>query len=275
MKHLTAQISALLKRNPYLTLAMAVLAACPFFARSGHFVLAQTTAPPPSQINPAARQLLDQAIQALGGAAFLTAKTLSTEGRAFSITDGVAQGFVKYQSDVEFPDKRRLSYGFNSKKGVTLINNGGKGWEIDRYGTIEQNDKRIQQWELSNRYSLENLLRQRIHEPGMLIQNAGTDFVDNLPAQVIEILDARQVRLKLYLNSQTHLPIRIAYQILNPQTHQWDEYADVYADYRDVEGVQTPMHVVRYLNGDRVSETFRLQARYNQTFPAGFFQPGR
>lgn len=274
MTYLAVQISALLKRNLYLTLAMAVLAVCPFFARSGYSVLAQTTASPPSQINPAARQLLDQAIQALGGTTFLTAKTLSTEGRAFSITDGVAQGFVKYQSDVEFPDKRRLSYGFNSKKGVTLINNGGKGWEIDRYGTIEQSDKRIQQWELANRYSLENLLRQRIHEPGMLIQNAGTDFVDNLPAQVIEILDVRQVRLKLYLNSQTHLPIRIAYQILNPQTHQWDEYADVYADYRDVEGVQTPMHVVRYLNGDRVSETFRLQARYNQTFPAGFFQPG-
>ncbi|HEX5483813.1 MAG TPA: hypothetical protein VFZ08_14410, partial [Terriglobia bacterium] len=201
--------------------------------------------------------------------------TMSTQGRAFSISDGAAEGFVKYQSDVEFPDKRRLSYGFKSKKGVTLINDGDKGWELDRYGLIDQSPKQIHAWTLSNHYSLENLLRRRIHEPGMLIQKAGTDFVDNLPAQVIDILDARQVRLKLYLNGQTHLPIRIAYQILNPQNHEWDEYADVYADYREIQGVQTPMHLVRYLNGDRVAETFRLQARYNQTFPAGFFQPNR
>lgn len=229
---------------------------------------------PPSHIDPAAQALLNQVTQALGGSVFLGSKTLETRGRAFSIMDGVTQGFVEYQSTVEFPDKRRLSYGLGKSKSVTLINHGDQGWEIDRYGLIEQTDKEIKAWRLANRYSLENLLRVRIHEPGTLIQKGGQDFVNNRPALIVDIVDARQVDVKLYANSVTYLPIQIAYRLMNPQTHDWDEYADIYADYLEVQGVETPMHLVRYVNGERVAETFRTLARYNQPCPPGFFEPG-
>ncbi len=228
---------------------------------------------PPTHINPAAQALLNQAIQALGGPAFLDARTLSTTGRAFSIQDGVTEGFVHYESAQEFPDKRRLSYGFGKHKAVTLINVGGDGWEIDRYGLIDQSSRRIRQWQLANRYSLENVLQRLIHEPGTLVQNGGQDFVNNQPTSVVDILDARQVDVKLYLDMQTHLPIQIEYRLLNPKTQEQDEYRDVYADYQRVQGVETPMHLVRYVNGERVAETFRFTARYNESYPANAFQP--
>ncbi|MGH9470331.1 MAG: hypothetical protein ACRD1N_08315, partial [Terriglobia bacterium] len=62
---------------------------------------------PFSHIDPAAQALLNQAVEALGGSAFVGFKTLSTQGRAFSLIDGVTAGFVQYQSAFEFPDKRR------------------------------------------------------------------------------------------------------------------------------------------------------------------------
>ena len=251
-----------------------MMAACLATVSAPRARSAQNSPIPPSRINPAAQALLNQAIQALGGNAFLSARTLSSTGRVFSIADGVTQGFVQYQSAMEFPDKRRLSYGLGGKKGVTLINRGDQGWEIDRYGMIEQSQKQIERWKLANRYSLENLLRRVIHEPGTLIQKGGQDFVDNLPALIVDVIDAHQVDVKLYLNSQTYLPMRIAYRLLNPQSHEWDEYADVYVDYRSIQGIQTPMHLIRYLNGERVAETFRFQVKYGETFPPGFFQPG-
>ncbi|MGH9326262.1 MAG: hypothetical protein ACRD2B_06185 [Terriglobia bacterium] len=241
---------------------------------SGANLDAQHRAVPPSYINPAAQALLSQVTQALGGTAFLSSKTLETQGRAFSLMDGVTQGFVQYESTVKFPDERRLSYGLNRSKAVTLINNGNQGWELDRYGLIEQSEKEIRAWRLANRYSLENLLRVRIHEPGTLIQKGGQDFVNNRPALIVDIIDARQVDVKLYVNSVTYLPIQITYRLMNPETHYWDDYTDVYADYQEVEGVQTPMHLVRYVNGDRVAETFRTRVRHNQACPPGFFQPG-
>jgi hypothetical protein len=234
---------------------------------------AEDTVKPAAQIRPAAQELLTSTIQALGGSAFLNFKTLTTQGRAFSITDGVAAGFVTYQSVVEYPDKRRLSYGLGRSKSVTLINNGNQGWELDRYGLIEQPEKRVSAWQIANRYSLENLLRLLVHEPGVLVLPGGQDFVDNIPASILEIIDARQVDVKLYVDLQNHLPIRAAYRIHNPQTQDWDDYADVYSDYDQIEGIQTPMHLVRYVNGERVAETFRTSAKYNQSYPSTFFEP--
>lgn len=252
-----------------------LLACSPAIAAVPRSGTGQASSTPPSQIDPAAEALLQQSIKALGGAAFLDFKTMSSSGRAFSIADGVTQGFVHYESATEFPVRRRLSYGLSKKsKAVTLINNGSNGWEVDRYGLIEQPPEEVRAWRLANRYSLENLLRLRIREPGMLIQMGKQDLVDNLPAQIVEMVDARQVEIKLYLSMATHLPLEVTLHILGAATHQWNDYADVYTDYQEIDGIQTPMHLVRFLNGDRVAETFRSRVRYNETYPSGYFQPG-
>src|SRR5208283_1668683 len=146
-------------------------------------------------VDPRARQMLDRAIQMLGGQAFLTAKSLTTKGRAFFFQDGATAGMEPYESYVLYPDKRRFSYG--KTKPVILINNGDKGWELDRYGLISQPDQQLQGWILSNRYSLENLLRLRINEPGVLIQIGKVDFVDNVPTQGIEITEPGGTSVRL------------------------------------------------------------------------------
>jgi hypothetical protein len=229
---------------------------------------------PAPRIDPQAEVQLNRTVQALGGPAFLNFKTMSSEGRAFSIADGVTAGFVYYKSGMEYPDKRRLAYGFGKKsKPIILINNGLQGWEIDRYGVEEQKDKQIKNWRLANRYSLENFIRLRLHEPGLLVLPGGQDFIDNLPATILDVYDSRHIQLKLYLNSQTALPIRITYRIQDPQSRDWDVYSDAYADYRVIDGVTTPMHLIRYLNDERVAETFRTSVQYNVTFPPGYFHP--
>jgi len=222
-------------------------------------------------VDPQARQMLDRAIQMLGGQAFLTAKSLTTKGRAFFFQDGATAGMEPYESYVLYPDKRRFSYG--KTKPVILINNGDKGWELDRYGLIAQPDQQLQGWIISNRYSLENLLRLRINEPGVLIQIGKVDFVDNVPTQGIEITASGGTSVRLDLHRQTSVPYRITYRIRNVKEEAWDDYSDAYADYKTVDGIQTPMHVTRYLNGDRIGETFRNSAQYNEDYPPNYFTP--
>ncbi len=231
----------------------------------------QSSQPPPSRIEPKAQELLDRAVQALGGPAFFRSKSFSTRGRIFTISEGATSGFAPFESAVEFPDKRRFAYG--KKKPVILVNNGDRGWQLDRYGLIRQPAEQIHRWQISNRYSLENLLRLRIHEAGILIQAGGVDFVENLPVRVVELVDAQQVHVKLYLHQVTFLPVRITYSVQNRQTHEWDEYADVYTDYQRVQEIQTPMHITRYLNGERLSEIFRNGAHYDEIYPPNYFQP--
>ena len=227
---------------------------------------------PPSRIDPEAQALFDNTIQALGGQAFLQAKSLTTRGRLFAIAEGVTAGFAPFESTVEFPDKRRFSYG--KDKPVILVNNGERGWQLDRYGVIRQKPEQIRRWRIAARYGYESLLRQLLHEPGLLVQDGGKDFVDNLPARVVEITDARQVQVKFFVHAVKFLPIRVTYRLLNPDTQEWEEYAEVYGDYRNSQGVQTPMHLTRFLDGDRYSEVFRNFAEYNVEHPANYFTPG-
>lgn len=233
----------------------------------------QNPVAPSPRIDPKAKDLLDQTIQALGGPAFLRFKALTTRGRSFSIADGATAGFVTFESQVEYPDKRRFAYGFGKKKPVVLVNNGDQAWELDRFGITHQMPEQIRPWKITNQYSLENLLRLRIHEPGLLIQDAGADFVDNLATRVVDILGSNRVTVRLYLSKTTFLPVRVAYRFQNPETHDWEEYADVYGDYQNIQGIQTPMHLTRFLNGERILETFRNSAQYDERYPPDLFQP--
>ena len=227
----------------------------------------------PARADPKAQELLDRTIQALGGPAFLRVRRLTTRGRIFAIADESTAGLAPFVSAVEYPDKRRFSYG--KSKPVTLVNNGDQAWELDRYGLTSQLPEQVQRWKATNRYSLENLLRLRIHEPGILIQVGGVDFVDNVPTRGVDILELGGTHVRLDLHRQTLLPVRIRYRVQDPKTHDWQEYADVYGDYQNFQGVQTPMHITRFLDGERVTEVFRHSARYDEDYPAGYFQPPR
>lgn len=231
----------------------------------------QDTSTLPPRIDARAQELLDRTIRALGGPAFLRVKTLVTRGRAFAISNESTVGLFPFQSYVQYPDKRRFSYGKAPQ--VILINTSDSAWEMDRYGLISQPPEQAERWKIGNRYSLVNLLRLRIHEPGVLIQAGGVDFVDNIPTIGLELTETGGAHVTLDLDRRSSLPLRIRYKVLNPKTGEWDEAMDVYGDYRNFQGIMTPMHVTRYLNGDRVSEIFCNSAHYDDDIPASYFQP--
>jgi hypothetical protein len=86
----------------------------------------QTTRNPAEQarISPKAQELLNRAIQALGGAAFLHFRSMTSTGRIYAISEESTAGLDTFESAVLFPDKRRLTMG--KKKPVTLINDGDR-----------------------------------------------------------------------------------------------------------------------------------------------------
>lgn len=222
-------------------------------------------------INARAQALYEKTVKALGGQAFLDFKTLSTRGRIFSISEGKTAGTAPFKSQMLYPDKRRFSYG--KDKPVIVINNGENGWEQDRYGEIDLDSKRTHAWAIATRYGMVNLLRVVAREKGTLLLTAGTDFVDLQPVQVLEIVDKRGMDVKLYLQSTTHLPVRIAYRTREKPGQPWTDVAEVYSDYQTFQGIQTPMHITRYEDGSRTLEVFRTHATYNEQYPPATFQP--
>ena len=236
---------------------------------------AQQKAPPAllSRISPQAQKLLDRTLQALGGTAFLQYKSLFTTGHVFAFSNGQPAGYFPFKSTFEPPDNRRFSYG--KGKPVILINTANQAWELDRLGRMHQNPEQVRNWKIANRYSMDNLLRYRIHEPGVLILTGNVDFIDNQPVDTIDIIDSRNVHVKLYVHRSTHLPVRITYRVQNPVTKEWEDYADDYSSYQAFQGITTPMQITRYMDDERIGELFRSSARYNQTIPPNYFEPSR
>ncbi len=138
-----------------------------FIFRPGLPTAAQETARP-SRIDAKSQEILAKCVQALGGDSFLKFRTLYTKGRAFVFFEGETAGMEPFENTTEYPDKRRFAYGKSPP--VVLINAGDDGWEIDRYGTIRQPLEQLRRWKIATRYSLENLFREVIHEPGLLVQ---------------------------------------------------------------------------------------------------------
>jgi hypothetical protein len=234
---------------------------------------AQSLSPLPSRISPKAQELLDHAIQALGGPAFLNYKNVSTTGRVFAFSNGEMVGVEPYKSTYEAPDKRRFTYG--KGKPVTLINNGDQAWEVDQYGLTHQLPEQVRQWKIANHYSIDNLLRTIVRQNGVLVLDHGVDFVANQPVYVIDITDAENAQLHLYLRKDNYLPLRVTYRVQNSTTQDWDDYADDYSDYQRFDGIMTPMNIGRSENGDRIGQVYKNKASYNVDIPANYFEPPR
>src|SRR5437879_11431157 len=85
------------------------------------------TNPAEAQTKP--NQLIDQMINALGGAAFLDVKDIHTTGRFFAFTRGDLSSSDVFSDYIKFPDMERTEFGIVNKKSVQ-INRGKEGWKV-------------------------------------------------------------------------------------------------------------------------------------------------
>ena len=82
-----------------------------------------------AQTTPAARQLLDAMIKALGGQQFLDVKEIQTSGRFFVFNRGEISQSDVYTNYWKIPEMDRIEFGKDKIK-PARINNGDEGWTL-------------------------------------------------------------------------------------------------------------------------------------------------
>src|SRR5215472_14571021 len=98
-----------------------------------------------------ARELIDQAIQALGGQAFLNFEDMSQQGRTYSFYHGQPNSAgVLFWRFYKFPDMERVE--LTKQRDVAYVIHGDKGYEITYKGTASEDPK-----------VLADSLRRRLH----------------------------------------------------------------------------------------------------------------
>lgn len=228
------------------------------------------------------KELIDQALAALGGDAFLSVRNRVETGRAYSFYREELSGLSQAVIYTEYADKvepgqvgarERESFGKEERDGAILFPGDGKGWELTFRGARPIAQDRVDRWTDSTRQNIFYLLRMRLHEPGMIFEAGETSIIDNLPVESVNITDAENRVITVWLNRSTHLPARQIYYRRDPKTRERHEEVTIYTKYRDVGGgVQWPFDMERLRDGDRVLQMYAESVQINQDLDPGLFK---
>jgi len=243
----------------------------------------------PEKSTAKAKQLVQQAIDALGGAAFRDYEELDCTGRLAQFDhNGDRAGDANYHNYWLFPDKNRTEYVVHSTKGGLLavfvgilpvkggvfiqVFSGNEGWTMDKSGVNEAPASTVSDFQAAAKNHYRNVLLLKMNQQDVFLRYTGTTTVDLWKVDWVEITDrGEEGSIRLALDHATHLPSRIVVTSKDADTGQMDEDVTIFTNYQANDGVQIPMQVTRLHNDRRTYQSFYGSCKANPKLPADFF----
>ena len=244
----------------------------------------------PEQSAAKGKQILAELVNGLGGPGYTEAKESECSGRrAVFGHDGGLMGYVDFNDFRRFPDKARIEYigkGRNTilqsligiddldlRHGgiVITLYNGEHGWTYDRSGVSEMPVTSISDFQEQVKRNIDNLLRFRLNEQGMMIRYGGSDTVDLKRVDWVELTDTDDRKFRLAVDRSTHYLVRAIVSTKDPEYDQINDDTTIYTNYQLKDSVWTPLQVTREHNGRRTAQFFYDACRFNPGFPNDLF----
>jgi hypothetical protein len=237
-----------------------------------------------------ARAILDQTIGTLGGDWYLTYQNKEETGRYYPLYHGRTNSTgIPYNYYIEYPDKDRFEVlrlkdihvipgqidigGVKSKKAdLVLIHNGDKGYETTYKGTSAQEPEDLQNYLRRREHSLEWIFRKWIRDPSVAWFYDGQSVVDGKECEGVTLLNRQNDSVSVYLDMNTHYPIKISYSWRDPKDKQKNVEDEVYDNYKLVQGIWTAHSITRYYNGETSQQRFINTASYSLKLPDSLFE---
>jgi hypothetical protein len=224
----------------------------------------------PEQSAAKARKILDQAVEALGGSAYLNVHDVTCTGRIGQFDhSGEVTGFGKFIDYSQPPFKERQEN--LPKKNIIEVYNGDKGWDLDRGGVSDAPRADVTDFKEQVQKDLDYILRKRSHEPGMVLRYGGPDVVDLKQAQWVEMVDSDNRTIRIAFADNTHLPIRKSVETRDARLQRKIEEIEYYSNYHPIDGVQTPFQITRERNQIKIFQVFFDKCEYNTSLSDALF----
>jgi outer membrane lipoprotein-sorting protein len=216
------------------------------------------------------KEVIQELINGFGGPAYLEVRESECSGRRASFGhNGELTGYSNFKVYWRYPDKNRTDF---AKKGVIInLYNGDKGWTLDRGGVTELSPVAVADFQEQTKRDINNLLRVRLKEPGMLIRYGGIDIVDLKTVEWVDITDSEQRNFRLAVDKSSHLLDRSVVTTDDPDTHEHDVETNIYTNYQLMDSVWTPLQITLDRNGRRINQVFFQSCKFNPQFPEDMF----
>ena len=220
------------------------------------------------------RQIIDDAVKALGGDKFLSVENRIESGRAYSFAFdrlsglSIAHLYTRYiptdpsKSGIDLAQQEYQGLGKDEAFYRVFLEDGA--WEVTYRGPteLEREPARIHRDTAMN--NLFYILRNRLKEPGLVFEYKGSDVIENIPLNIVDIIDSQNRVVTAYFHPTTKLPLRQKWAWRDPETRERNEEITRFSRYREVSGTQWPFQVNRERNGKKIYEMFADGVAINQ-----------
>jgi hypothetical protein len=219
------------------------------------------------------KRLVDEAVAALGGDNFLHMQDRIESGRAYSFYRekisglSIAKIYTRYLIRPEPPEpdflgvREREAFGKKEDSAVLFVE--GQGYDVTFRGARPLSEEVLQRFKETTLNNVFYILRQRLGEPGLILESRGSDVVENQPVDIVDITDADNHTVKVYFNQMTHLPSKQVRYRHDPKTKDRIEEVTRFSKFRAVSGVQWPYAIQRERDGEKVYQMFSDSVEIN------------
>jgi hypothetical protein len=226
------------------------------------------------------RKLKDKLVEALGGQYFLAMHDRTEEGRAYSFFREQLSGlsivhiYTQYREKGgpgDFPAVRERQ-AFMKNQDDAILFAEGKVFEVTYRGARPLADDRLSRYIETTNRNIFYIIRQRLHEPGMIFESPGGDVVENQPVEVLNVTDAQNRKVTVYLHHSTFLPVMQKFFLMDPILKERREEVTRFNKYRSVKpGVMWPYDIQRERDGEKIFQMFSENVTVNNNLPDKLF----
>lgn len=237
---------------------------------------AQTQDTPKSTANKA-DAVVAQAVEAVGGSAYLNVRTVIGRGFYTTYQDGASLLPTRFLDYISFPDKERTEFLTNGIKTINT-NSGNTGWLYDGATKSISDHKapQIEDFKRAMRTSVENLLRGWWRN-----ENATLAYIGRREAglakrnEVVRLTYPNGFWVEYEFGARDHLPAKVIFKRTRPKADS-DETEEIteedwLAKPIVIDGITAPFVIDHYIEGKQTSRINYESIEYNRPLAETLF----
>ena len=216
------------------------------------------------------KKLLQQVIDARGGARFLSYKTIQSSGQWSPFNDGLSVDPVPFIDYVIFPDKERTEFGKAKKKKDRRlnVNYGDKGWVYDGEAETlkDQTPIQIKEFQESRESDLDALLKSAGTSKDVTVTFYGREETkpgERADVILFKVKSGRE--FFLLIDPLTKLPMTLSYEKAG------EKYEFRFNQYVEYDGVKFPNIVDLYKGRIQISRVNNNIIKLDVAIPETLF----
>jgi hypothetical protein len=241
------------------------------------FASAAQTPTPPTSNDEKATNIVQKALQAMGGDRYLNVKTVIGRGFFTDFKDGVSGIPLRFVDYIVYPDKERTEF-IGGGQRLIQTNDRDKGWIYDGAALTLKNQTadQLEDFRLATRTGIESLLRGiwRTH-------NAKLSYVGRREAGVgrrnetVRLTYPDGFWIEFEFAAADGLPAKLLYQrkLKKPDSDEMEEVPeeDRLFKFITIDGVTTPYVVDHFRSGLQTSRVNYESVEFNKTIADSIF----